>query len=243
MAARCYDSRFAQQGCLNVLELFRVGGVVMWPLLALSALAVGIILERFWTLRRKTVLPPGLTGEVITLVRGRRIESSHIDALRQHSPLGKVLATALAERHRQHEKLVARVEDTGREVVHGLNRWLNTLGTIAIIGPMMGLLGTVIGMIRMFLVITDVGVGDANRLAGGIGEALMATAFGLVVAIPAYIFHRYFRGVTQEFALEMARDASQVVDALDVPAAAERATPVPAPRTAATAPAPARVTK
>jgi biopolymer transport protein ExbB len=228
-----------------VLELFRVGGVVMWPLLALSALAVGIILERFWTLRRKTVLPPNLTAEVLTLVRGRRIESSHIDALRQHSPLGKVLATALAERHRPHEKLVARVENTGREVVHGLSRWLNTLGTIAIIGPMMGLLGTVIGMIRMFLVITDVGTGDATRLAGGIGEALMATAFGLVVAIPAYIFHRYFRGLVQAFALEMARDASQVVDALETPAADRAATAAaPAVRAAApVTPAPARTTR
>lgn len=226
-----------------MLELFRVGGVVMWPLLALSALAVGIILERFWTLRRKTVLPPNLTAEVITLVRGRRIETSHIDALRQHSPLGRVLATALAERHRPHEKLVARVEDSGRQVVHGLSRWLNTLGTIAIIGPMMGLLGTVIGMIRMFLVITDVGTGDASRLAGGIGEALMATAFGLVVAIPAYIFHRYFRGVVQEFALEMAHDASQVVDALDAPV--ERAAaPAVAPRAAAaTTPQAARTTR
>ncbi len=219
----------------------------MWPLLALSALAVGIILERFWTLRRKTVLPPNLTTEVLTLVRGRRIEASHIDALRQHSPLGRVLATALAERHRPHEKLVARVEDTGREVVHGLNRWLNTLGTIAIIGPMMGLLGTVIGMIRMFLVITDVGTGDATRLAGGIGEALMATAFGLVVAIPAYIFHRYFRGLVQSFALEMARDATQVVDAIETPVgerAAVAHSPTPATRaTAAVTPAPARTTR
>lgn len=226
-----------------MLELFRVGGVVMWPLLALSALAVGIILERFWTLRRKVVIPPNLTAEVVTLVRGRRIEASHIDALRLHSPLGKVLATALAERHRPHEKLVAKIEDTGREVVHGLNRWLNTLGTIAIIGPMVGLLGTVIGMIRMFLVITDVGTGDANRLAGGIGEALMATAFGLVVAIPAYIFHRYFRGLVQDFALDMARDAAQVVDALDAPVA-ERATPAPTrAATPAAAVAPARTTR
>ncbi len=225
-----------------MLELFRIGGFVMWPLLALSALMVGIVLERFWSLRRRTVLPPGLTDEVITLVRGRRIEPSHIDALRQHSPLGRILATALAERHRPHEKLVERIEDTGREVVHGLSRWLNTLGTIAIIGPMMGLLGTVIGMIRMFLVITEVGTGDATRLAGGIGEALMATAFGLFVAIPAYIFHRYFRGRVQEYALTMSREATWVVDALEAtpgerpaqtpPAAAARTTPATPARTA-----------
>jgi biopolymer transport protein ExbB len=210
-----------------VLELFLAGGVVMWPLLALSALAVGIILERFWSLRRSVVLPSGLTAEVVTLIRGRRIETDHVNALRQHSPLGTVLATVLAERHRPHEVLVARVEDSGRAIVHGFAKWLNTLGTIAIIAPMLGLLGTVIGMIRMFLVINEVGVGDANRLAGGIGEALMSTAFGLVVAIPAYIFHRYFRGRVHEYALALAGEAGKAVEAIEVPSVVES----PAPRT------------
>lgn len=205
-----------------MFELFVAGGFTMWPLLALSALALGIILERFWSLRRTTVLPAGVTAEVVTLVRGRRIDAEHIAALRQHSPLGRVLATVLAERHRPHEYLVARVEDTGRDVVHGLSRWLNTLGTVAIIAPMLGLLGTVSGMIQMFLVINEFGVGDANRLAGGIGEALMSTAFGLVVAIPAYVFHRYFRGRVHDYALTLAREANQVIEALDVAPPAEK---------------------
>lgn len=205
-----------------MLELFLAGGVVMWPLLLLSALTVGIILERFWSLRRGTVLPPGLSDEVATLVRGRRIDNEHIAALRGHSPLGRVLATVLSERYRPHDYLVARIEDTGRDVVHGLNRWLNTLGTIAIIAPMLGLLGTVLGMIRMFLVINEVGVGDAGRLAGGIGEALMSTAFGLVVAIPAYVFHRYFRGRVHEYGLGLASEASRVVETLDSAAPVEK---------------------
>lgn len=205
-----------------MFELFLAGGVTMWPLLALSALMLGIIIERFWTLRRATVLPSGLTAEVTTLVRGRRIDLEHINALRQHSPLGRVLATVLAERHRSHEYLVARIEDTGRDVVHGLSKWLNTLGTMAIIAPMLGLLGTVFGMIRMFLIITDVGVGDANRLAGGIGEALVSTAFGLLVAIPAYVFHRYFRGRVHDFALTLAREANHVVESLDSMAPVEK---------------------
>jgi biopolymer transport protein ExbB len=208
-----------------VLELFLAGGLVMWPLLALSALTVGIILERFWSLRRSTVTPAGLTQEVTTLLRGRRVDPEHLAALRRHSPLGRVLATVLAERHRPHDYLLARVEDTGRDVVHGLGKWLNTLGTIAIIAPMLGLLGTVSGMIRMFLVINDVGVGDANQLAGGIGEALMTTAFGLVVAIPAYVFHRYFRGRVQEYALALAGEATQLVEQIDAPVA-ERQAPV-----------------
>lgn len=205
-----------------MLELFLAGGAVMWPLLALSALVLGIILERFWSLRRGTVLPAGLTQEVSTLLRSRRVDAEHIAALRGHSPLGRVLATVVAERHRPHEYLLARVEDTGREVVHGLGKWLNTLGTIAIIAPMLGLLGTVSGMIQMFLVINEIGVGDANRLAGGIGEALMTTAFGLVVAIPAYVFHRYFRGRVHEYALALAGEAAHLVEVVEMPQAAER---------------------
>jgi biopolymer transport protein ExbB len=205
-----------------VFELFLAGGFTMWPLLLLSAVALGIVLERFWSLRRSTVLPSGLTAEVATLVRGRRVDTEHLVALRQHSPLGRVLATVLAERHRPHEFLIARVEDAGRDVVHDLSRWLNSLGTIAIIAPMLGLLGTVSGMIRMFLVITEVGVGDANRLAGGIGEALLSTAFGLIVAIPAYIFHRYFRGRVHDFALGLAREANHVIEVLDSAAPVEK---------------------
>ena len=205
-----------------MFELFLAGGFTMWPLLLLSAVALGIVLERFWSLRRSTVLPSGLTAEVATLVRGRRVDTEHLVALRQHSPLGRVLATVLAERHRPHEFLIARVEDAGRDVVHDLSRWLNSLGTIAIIAPMLGLLGTVSGMIRRFLVITEVGVGDANRLAGGIGEALLSTAFGLIVAIPAYIFHRYFRGRVHDFALGLAREANHVIEVLDSTAPVEK---------------------
>ena len=213
------------QGLSTVLELFLAGGVVMWPLLLLSALMVGIILERFWSLRSATVLPSGLSAEVVTLVRGRRVGAEHIAALRGHSPLGRVLGTALSERNRPHEYLVARIEDTGRDVVHGLSKWLNTLGTVAIIAPMLGLLGTVLGMIRMFLVINEIGVGDAGRLAGGIGEALMSTAFGLVVAIPAYIFHRYFRGRVHDYALALASEANHVIEALDSSASVEKIAP------------------
>ncbi len=196
-------------------ELFKAGGPIMWPLLALAILALGIILERLWSLRRATILPAGVTDQVLTLVREQRVGSEHIASLRTHSPLGRVLATVLTERKRPHDILVSRTEDTGRQVVHGLSRWLNTLGTIAIVSPLVGLLGTVTGMIRMFLVITEFGVGDASRLAGGIGEALMTTAFGLVVAIPAYILHRYFRGLIQDYAVTMAHEAARVVEAIE----------------------------
>lgn len=208
-----------------MLELFLAGGVFMWPLLLGSGFMFAIVIERFWSLRRSSIMPRGLSAEVAALVRSRRVDGEHIQALRQHSPLGRVLATALAERHRPHSYLVSRIEDTGRDVVHGLNRWLNTLGTIAIIAPMVGLLGTVSGMIRMFLVITEFGVGDASRLAGGIGEALLTTAFGLLVAIPAYVFHRYFRGRVQEYGLAMAREVGHLIETLEAIPPAERTKP------------------
>jgi biopolymer transport protein ExbB len=177
-----------------VLELLIAGGWVMWPILACSAVALAIILERFWTLRRTAVLPPGLGQEVRDLAAQHKLDPSHVEALRANSPLGELLAAAVEVRHRPREVIKVRVEDVGRHVVHQLARFLNTLGTIAGIAPLLGLFGTVIGMIRMFFGILEHGVGDVAQLAGGIGQALITTAAGLCVAIPALMFYRYFRG-------------------------------------------------
>ena len=124
-----------------------------------------------------------------------------------------------------------KAEEIGRQVVHGMGRFLNTLGTIATISPLLGLLGTVIGLIRMFLVITTAGIGDANKLAGGIGEALVATASGLVVAIFAYFFHRYLRGHVVSLGVGLEREAALLIDSLERPA--EPSAAQPAVRTAA----------
>jgi biopolymer transport protein ExbB len=198
-----------------VLELVKTGGLVMIPILLLAIIAMAIVIERFWSLRRKEVLPPGLGDEVREWARSRQMDPKHIDVLRRNSPLGEVLAAALDLRYRPRELIKERVEDVGRHVCHRLERFMNTLGTIASVSPLLGLLGTVFGMIQMFLKILVTGIGDVNQLAGGIGQALVSTAGGLCVAIPALMFHRYFRGLIAEYVLEMEAQSIALVDALD----------------------------
>ncbi len=205
-----------------MFELIKAGGWVMLPIIALAVVAMAITIERFWSLRRKEVLPPGLGEEVREWARSRQLDPKHIDVLRHNSPLGELLAAALDMRFRPREMIKERVEDVGRHVVHRLERFMNTLGSIASVAPLLGLLGTVFGMIQMFLKILTSGIGDANQLAGGIGQALISTAGGLCVAIPAVMFHRYFRGLVAEYVVEMEKQAIALLDAIDegvVPAA------------------------
>ena len=198
-----------------MLELVLAGGWPMIPLLLLSALALAIIVERFWTLRRRTVLPPGLGEEVRAWAAHGRLDPNHIQSLRMTSPLGELLAAALDVRHRPREQIRERVEDVGRHLVHRMERYLNALGTIAAAGPLLGLFGTVVGMIQMFLGILDHGVGDVNQLAGGIGKALVCTATGMIVAIPALAFHRYFRARIGTYIVDMEHEAIALMDVLD----------------------------
>ena len=198
-----------------MLELVKAGGWPMIPLLLLSAVALAIIVERFWTLRRKAVLPPGLGNEVRAWAARGKLDPAHIDSLRRTSPLGSLLAAALDVRTRPRDQIRERIEDIGRHLVHRMERFLNTLGTIAAAGPLLGLLGTVVGMIQMFLGILDHGVGDVNQLAGGIGKALVCTATGMIVAVPALMFHRYFRGRIAQYIVAMEHEAIQLLDTLD----------------------------
>ena len=175
-----------------MLELVKAGGWPMIPLLLLAVVALAIVVERFWTLRRKEVLPPGLGDEVRNWAARGQLDPAHIESLRRNSPLGALLAAALETRNRPRDQIRERIEDTGRHLVHRMEKFLNTLGTIAAAGPLLGLLGTVVGMIQMFLGILDSGVGDVNQLAGGIGKALVCTAAGMIVAIPALMFPPLF---------------------------------------------------
>ncbi|MCH1907235.1 MotA/TolQ/ExbB proton channel family protein [Stenotrophomonas acidaminiphila] len=196
-------------------ELVKAGGWPMVPLLLLGVLALAIVLERFWSLRRNEVLPPGLGQEVRNWAARGKLDASHIESLRANSPLGALLAAALEARNRPRDQIRERIEDTGRHLVHRMGRYLNALGTIASAGPLLGLLGTVIGMIQMFLGILDHGVGDVNQLAGGIGKALVCTATGMIVAIPALMFHRYFRARVDGYVIEMEHEAGALLDTLD----------------------------
>ncbi|WP_250623499.1 MotA/TolQ/ExbB proton channel family protein [Pinirhizobacter soli] len=206
-----------------MLEILLAGGWAMTPILICSLVALAIVLERFWTLRRASVLPPGLGEEVREWARSGQLDNEHVQALAEGSPLGELLAGALSVRDRPRELIKERIEDTGRHVVHRLERFLSTLGTIALIGPLLGLLGTVIGLIRMFMDVMGGGVGDPAKMAGGIGEALICTASGLVVAIPAYVLHRYFRSRVGGYIVDMEKQATALLDDLSLPKPRRRA--------------------
>ena len=205
-----------------MLELIKAGGWPMIPLLLLTVAALAIVVERFWSLRRERVLPPGLGDEVRAWVaRGKPLEPAHIESLRATSPLGALLAALLDVRQRGRAVVRERVEDVGRHLVHRMERFLNALGTIAAAGPLLGLFGTVVGMIQMFLGILDHGIGDASHLAGGNGKALVWTATGMIVAIPALAFHRYFRGLIAGYIVDMEHEAMRLQDVLDTTVAGD----------------------
>jgi biopolymer transport protein ExbB len=206
-------------------EIVRAGGPLMWPIILCSITAAAIILERMWTLQDKRVLPPDLPKRVWQLIETNQINDKVIAALEANSPLGRLLATGLANRHRPREILMERLEDTGRHVVYELERFLNTLGTIAGVSP---LLGTVTGIIRAFNAIEAGGMGDPRALSGGIAEALIATAAGLCVAIPALISYRYLRGRVEGIVMEMEKHAIRMADALEAARLRERASSVAA---------------
>lgn len=208
-----------------MLELVKAGGWPMIPLILLSVLALTIIVERAWTLRRRAALPPGLGKEVRTWAGGGKLDPAHIESLRATSPLGALLAAALDVRNRPRDMIRERIEDVGRHLVHRMERYLNTLGTISAAGPLLGLFGTVVGMIQMFLGILDHGIGDVNQLAGGIGKALVCTAAGMIVAIPALIAHRWFRGRIAEYIVDMEHEAIQLLDTIEPRPASARMAP------------------
>jgi biopolymer transport protein ExbB len=197
-----------------MIEIIQAGGWLMLPIILCSVVAVAITIERIWTLQPRRVLPKGLATRVWEWARDRQLDQKHLDILAANSPMGQVLAAGLANRHQEREVLKEKVQDTGRHVVHELERYLNTLGTIAAITPLLGLLGTVIGMVKVFTAITTAGVGNPGVLAGGISEALITTAAGLSVAIPSLIAYRYLRGRVDALVVEMEKEAMKLIDAL-----------------------------
>ena len=198
-----------------MFEIVTAGGIVMAPIILCSILALAIILERSWTLRDQRVVPAELTDKVWQWVENRSLSDKQIMALEQHSPLGRVLAAGLANRHRDRAVMIEAIEDAGRHVTHDLERYLNMLGTIAAISPLLGLLGTVTGMIRTFKAITVAGIGNPAAMAGGIAEALLTTAAGLLVAIPALVAYRYLRGRVDAHVIQMEKESIKLVQAID----------------------------
>ncbi len=198
-----------------MFEIVRAGGWLMAPLILCSVIAAAIIIERMWTLKRKRVVPDGMNAKVQTWVEKGELDERHVQVLRDSSPLGRILAAGLSARSREREIIKEQIEDTGRHVAHDLNRFLTTLGTIAAITPLIGLLGTVVGMVRVFAAITANGVGNPTVLADGISQALVTTAAGLSVAIPALIGYRYLRNHVDSLVVDMEQEATRLVDAID----------------------------
>jgi biopolymer transport protein ExbB len=198
----------------KVFELVQAGGWLMLPILLCSVIAVAIIAERLWTLRRKKVIPEKLLTGIWTLLNNDALTDKHIIEIENGSPLGRVLAAGLINRHLSRDLIRESIEENGRHVVHEMERFMNTLGTISTIAPLLGLLGTVIGMIRVFTAITVIGIGDPTQLAGGISEALITTAAGLSVAIPSLIFHRHLKRKIDELVVAMEQEAMKLVEFL-----------------------------
>lgn len=197
-----------------MFELMVAGGWIMAPIILCSILAFTIVVERLWTLREKKIIPPHLVEQILKLHQKNAIGSEAIEKLYANSPLGRILSAGLRNMHGKREVMKESIEEEGRQVALSLERFLNTLGTIASITPLLGLLGTVIGMIKVFAVITSLGVGDPKILADGISEALITTAAGLSVAIPAVMFYRYLRGRVDELLLKMEAQAVYLVEVI-----------------------------
>lgn len=197
-----------------MLELIKAGGLLMWPIILCSVISLAIVIERFWSLQTKRITPRDLVSQVWQWAKAGQLDAKHIHDLRTGSPLGRLLAAGLMNQRHEREVMKESIEEVGRHVAHELERFLNTLGTIASITPLLGLLGTVIGMIKVFAVITTQGVGDPAVLAEGISEALITTAAGLTVAIPSLMFYRYFRGRVDELVVTMEQESLKMVEVL-----------------------------
>jgi len=186
----------------------------MVPILLCSLVSVAIIIERFWSLGRNKILPPGLLRYVWDLYKSNKLSMDRIIELRQDSPLGEVFSAGLVNQAHGRDVMKDAMEEAGSKVAHEMERFLAALGTIAAITPLLGLLGTVLGMIEVFTEIMASGTGDTGRLAGGISTALITTASGLTIAIPSMVFHRYFERQIDGMVVDMEHQCSRLVDAI-----------------------------
>lgn len=197
-----------------MIDLLKAGGYIMYPIVLCSLAAFVICVERSWSLRRSRITPKHLVAQVWSWIKNNQLDKGRLKKLKDSSPLGEILAAGLVNHAHGRETMKESIQDAGRLATISLERYLNTLGTIAQVTPLLGLLGTVIGMIRVFTVITVQGTGDSAVLAGGISEALITTATGLIIGIPALIFHRHFERKVDELVVAMEQEALKMVEVL-----------------------------
>ena len=198
-----------------MFELISSGGWLMVPIILCSVISVAIIIERLWTLKKDNVAPADLVVDIEHLLEQHQLTEARLKELEQSSYLGRILVAGLCVSNQTSAEIRRSIEEAGRHVVHELEKYLNALGTIAAITPLLGLLGTVIGMIKVFAAITAVGVGNPQILAGGISEALITTAAGLSVGIPSLMFHRYFKGKINELTVDMEQHALRLLNLME----------------------------
>ncbi len=198
-----------------MFELVQAGGWLMIPILLCSIISAAICVERFWTLRATQIVPKNLLAQVWNWIKNNEMDNKKLRELRAGSPLGQILAAGIANHRRGREQMKEAIEEVASQVIHEMERYLNTLGTVAAITPLLGLLGTVIGMIKVFTAIRLEGTGNAAVLAGGISEALITTAAGLTVAIPSLFFYRFFLRKVDELVIGMEQEALKLVEVLN----------------------------
>jgi biopolymer transport protein ExbB len=197
-----------------LLEIVQSGGWLMVPILLCSIVAAAICVERLWTLQRSRIVPKNLVAQIWSAVKTEELDAQKLRELRTSSPLGQVLAAGVANAKRGREVMKEAMEESASQVSHDMERYLTSLGIIASISPLLGLLGTVVGMIKVFTALMLEGAGNANVLAGGISQALITTAAGLSVAIPALMFHRFFLRRIDELVVTMEQEAGKLVEIL-----------------------------
>jgi biopolymer transport protein ExbB len=197
-----------------MFELFIAGGWLMFPIVVCSIAAFVICIERAWSLRKSRIAPKHLVAQVWSWIKNNQLDKNKLKSLKASSPLGEILAAGLVNHVHGREIMKESIQESGRHAALTLEKYLNTLGTIAQITPLLGLLGTVIGMIKVFTVITQLGTGDASALSLGISEALITTAAGLTIGIPALIFHRHYERRVEELVTEMEQEALKIVEVL-----------------------------
>jgi biopolymer transport protein ExbB len=196
-----------------VFALIQAAGWPIWPIILASIVAAGIIGERMWALRLSMVTPRDLLPKVVQEYRQNGVSEDMLTRLQKHSPLGQIFAAGLKNDRSTREIMKESIEEAGRAVAHDLDRYLTTLGTIASLSPLMGLFGTLVGMIEIFGVSTPAtGSGNPAQLAHGISVALYNAAFGILVAIPSMIFYRYFRAKVDALVVEMELQALKLVE-------------------------------
>ena len=202
------------EGDTGLFDLIQQGGLLMIPIILCSVIALAIIFERFWFLQASKIMPAKLFPMIISWLKKKKLDTKRLSELKQHSSLGRVVAAGLSNAKAGHNIMKDNVQSAVLHETHQMERYLNALGTVAAVTPLLGLLGTVIGMIDVFSMIVLQGAGNATILAGGISKALVTTAGGLFVAIPSLFFHRFFVRRIDEFALTMEHDVLKLIDSV-----------------------------